>query len=76
MGFRYTARNIAVGLGLNGWAKNLVDGRVECVCEGEEKKLKKFLDNIKGEFLGRYISDVDVRWEDSTREFKSFSISF
>jgi acylphosphatase len=76
VGFRYIARNIASGLGLDGWVRNLMDGRVEVVSEGEEKVLKKFLDNIKSESLGHYITDIDIRWEAPTREFKGFDIRF
>lgn len=76
IGFRYTAQDIASGLGLVGWVKNLRDGGVEAVCEGEEKGLKAFLDNIEKGFLGNYIRDKKISWEEPTREFKSFGISF
>ena len=76
VGFRFTVRSIASESGLVGWVRNLRDGRVEVVCEGEEKKLKAFLDNIKDEFLGRYIVDTDVIWEEPTHEFDSFGIRF
>jgi acylphosphatase len=76
VGFRYTARNIASLLRLTGWVKNLRDGRVEVVCEGEEKKLKKFLEDIKDEFHGRYITDAQIEWEEPTNEFDRFEIVF
>ena len=34
VGFRWSARAEAVGRGLNGWVRNLYDGRVEAVFEG------------------------------------------
>ena len=55
VGFRYTAHDIAQGLRLNGWVKNLRDGRVELICEGDEEKLETFLDNLKNGFLRNYI---------------------
>ena len=76
VGFRYTAHSTASGLGLAGWAKNLKDGRVEVVCEGEEKKLKVFIDNMAKEFPSYYITDADIAWEEPTREFKGFDIRF
>jgi acylphosphatase len=76
VGFRYTARSVASGLGLVGWVKNLRDGRVEVVCEGEEKKLKAFLEDMQKEFQGSYIKDIEFDWEEPTREFTIFAISF
>ena len=76
VGFRYTARGIASRLGLDGWARNLRDGRVEVVCEGEEQGLKAFLEEMKEEFPGRYIEDADINWEQPLGEVKGFEIRF
>jgi acylphosphatase len=42
--FRASARDKAVGLGLAGWARNLPDGRVEILAEGESRRIAEFLD--------------------------------
>lgn len=47
VGFRWWTRCRALELGLKGYAKNLVDGRVEVVAEGDEgdvEKLKRLLE--------------------------------
>ena len=76
VGFRYTAQDIAMSLGLKGWVKNLSDGRVEIVAEGDEKDLKEFLDKISKGQMGRYIKDADVSWEKPAGESDSFDIAF
>ncbi len=76
VGFRFTAQDIASELGLTGWVRNLREGRVELVCEGEEKKLKAFLDNMEKGFLGQYIRNKDISWEEPTKEFDNFDITF
>ena len=76
VGFRYTAQDIASRLGLMGWVRNLSDGRVEVVSEGEEKKIRQFLNEIEKGFLGRYIKDTDISWKEPTREFNNFDIRF
>lgn len=75
VGFRFTAKSVADELGVSGCVSNLHDGRVEIICEGEEKKLKKFLDNIASEF-SRYIKNTDINWEKPAKESSSFTITF
>ena len=45
--FRDNTRRKAIELGLNGYAKNLPDGNVEVVAEGNEEKLKELVYFIK-----------------------------
>ena len=75
VGFRYTAERIALSLNITGWVKNLEDGRVEVVCEGEAAPLNKFLDKIK-DIFGAYIKDASVEPQKATGEFESFDIKF
>ena len=42
--FRSSTRAKAEELGLRGWARNLADGRVEVMAEGDEESLKKLLE--------------------------------
>ena len=76
VGFRFTTERVAVGLGLTGWVKNLPDARVEAVCEGEEAVLVDFLHKMKNGPMKRYISAVEVDWQEPAGEFKNFSVRF
>ncbi len=42
--YRYSARKQASLLKVNGWVRNLSDGGVDGVAEGEETSVKAFLD--------------------------------
>ena len=75
VGFRFTAENIAIELGITGWVKNLGDGRVEIVAEAEEEVLEKFLERIK-EYFSRYIHNVDSEGNEATDKFREFSVEF
>ncbi len=55
VGFRAFTVKKARNLGLTGWVRNLKDGRVEAVVQGEEEKLKELLDYIN---KGSYFSEV------------------
>ena len=43
VGFRFTAIDLARKYAVKGWVKNVYDGGVEVVAEGEEAVLKEFL---------------------------------
>jgi selenophosphate synthase/acylphosphatase len=46
VGFRPITRARAKALGLVGYAKNLPDGRVEVVAEGDEERVRKFVEEL------------------------------
>ncbi len=75
VGFRFTAEDIARGLGVCGWVKNLGDGRVEVIAEAEEGVLKDFLAKIN-QYFSRYIQDADIEWKQESGRFKDFGIEF
>src|SRR5205807_2125458 len=59
VGFRFTARDLAKGFPVSGYVRNLSDGRVEVVAEGEPPDLSSFLDAIARE-MSDSIQDADV----------------
>jgi acylphosphatase len=73
VGFRATAVEIARGYSVTGWVKNLDDGRVELVVEGQEKEVEKFLEAVRGRWKDN-IEKVQVESQKPTGEFKGFSI--
>lgn len=75
VGFRYTARHLAEALGLAGWVKNLPDGRVELLAEGEESLLKEFLASIRAE-MDHYRFEETVDWQPAGGDLISFEIRF
>lgn len=74
--FRAEAKNMADSLGLTGWVRNLPDGRVEAVFEGEEDKIKEAIRWChKGPAFAR-VDDVRVEWSDSLEGYRSFQIKY
>ncbi len=72
--FRSTARDKARELGLSGWVKNMPDGTVETVAEGEEKKLHEYKKWCKKVPPSARVETVQEKWEEPTGEFKGFGI--
>ena len=72
--YRWFTRDTAAELGLTGWVRNLPDGTVEAVVEGEKEKLEQLLGRCRrGPDLAR-VDDIQAEWEEGTGEFQDFSI--
>ena len=76
VGFRYTVQHIARGYNVTGYVRNLFDGRVELVVEGDEGDLEQFLQAISTGYLKSYIYHYNQTWEKATGAFKNFTIKF
>ena len=72
--FRSHTQNKALELGLTGWVRNLDDGRVEAVFEGDESAVKRMVEWCGvGEGFAR-VDDVEVIGEDYIGEFRDFEV--
>jgi acylphosphatase len=75
VGFRYTACHIARRFNVAGYVKNLSDGRVEAVVEGEEDEIARFVGAVSEE-MSPGIQNVMSHDSPATSEFKRFEIRF
>lgn len=74
VGFRYFAERHANVLGITGFVRNLFDGSVEVVAEGERNKVDLFLKELeRGPHYAR-VENVDLSWHSPTGEFGGFSV--
>ena len=74
--FRAETEYVAQRLHLGGWVRNLPDGRVEAVFEGEKQNVEKAIDFCRRGPPGAYVSNLDVKWEDWTGRLRNFSITY
>jgi acylphosphatase len=76
VGFRHFARRLAESYGIEGYVRNVPDGTVEVVAEGDTQVLKAFLDEVKiGPRFGS-VSRVDVEWLEAKGDFSGFTYAF
>lgn len=61
--FRSSTKRIAEQLGLNGWVKNLPDGRVEAVFEGDPEKIERAIEWCRIGPLNARVEKVDIFYE-------------
>ncbi|MGQ9477862.1 MAG: acylphosphatase [Candidatus Bipolaricaulia bacterium] len=74
--YRAHTRDEARLLGLKGWVRNLPDGRVEAVVEGEEEKIKRLIDWCHQGPPGAVVRGVEAHWEGFRGEFTDFEIRY
>lgn len=74
--FRYYTERAARELGVNGFARNLPDGRVEALAQGDAAQLLAFYEAIlKGPPSAR-VDSVEVRNEQTDPQWTDFRITF
>jgi len=73
VGFRYTARRLAQGYAVKGLVRNLGDGRVEMVVEGDRVEVERFLEAVRGKMDG-YIRAVNIQ-DEPVHGFEDFRIA-
>jgi acylphosphatase len=74
VGFRYSTRVVACGFEVTGTVRNLSDGRVELVAEGERAELEGFRRAIQDSEVGRFVRQEEAAWSAAKNEFRGFEI--
>lgn len=72
--YRAHARDKALRLGVTGWVRNLPDGAVEAVLEGNEPAVRAMLDWCKRGSPRAVVTGTTVTWEPYTGECDRFSV--
>lgn len=76
VGFRHATYRRALELGLTGWVRNLPDGRVEAVFQGDRQTVARMAEWCRrGPGLAR-VDQVTEHWEPSADSFGEFEIVF
>jgi acylphosphatase len=73
VGFRYSTRRLAENFNVTGFVRNLADGRVQVVVEGQPSEVQRFLSSVEDE-LSQYIQRVDSTEAPASGEFVTFEI--
>jgi len=74
--FRSETQDEAIRHGVMGWVRNLPDGKVEAVFEGEKENVEEVIEFCRRGPLGARVTKVDVQWQGFTGEFKNFKIMY
>jgi len=75
VGFRYSTVRRAAVFKVTGFVRNMMDGRVEVVVEGNSQEVGSFLAALADE-MRRYIIDMQAQDEPYAGEFDRFDIRY
>ena len=74
VGFRWFTKDIAVLEGVTGWVRNLPDGRVEALVEGDAEAVTRVERQLHQGPPGARVQNVNTITEEPSGAYRSFSI--
>ncbi len=74
--FRQALKVMAKKNNIFGWVKNLKDGRVEAVLEGDEEKVGRIVEWSHGGPANARVEDVEIHNEKFSGEFSKFDVLY
>lgn len=74
VGYRFFAERTARELGVHGWVRNLSDGRVEALAEGEEEAIVRFVERLREGPRGSRVESL-LEEDVSVAGFSTFEIT-
>ena len=74
--FRQSTRVMAIKNNVTGWVKNLNDGRVEIIAEGETQNIDNFVTWCKTGPANSRVDEFELLDENSTGQFKNFDVIY
>lgn len=76
VGYRYFALKTAQKTGISGCVKNMQDGSVELMAEGENGKIEEFIQTLRHKHPWAKIEALEVEWQAYDGEFERFEITY
>jgi len=74
--FRENTKTKAEKLGIVGWVRNLADGRVEAILEGEKEKIDELIDWAKQGPTFAKVDNLEILTEEYQGEFQNFEVKY
>ena len=74
--FRQNTMIVAARYGATGWVRNLKDGRVEVILEGDEMDVGKVTEWCRVGPAKAIVNDIVIRYESYTGEFQEFKVIY
>jgi acylphosphatase len=76
VGFRWFAQRLAEGWGIQGWVRNLPDGRVEVFAQADRDALNAFCDRLREGPSHGSVDDLTIETVSVDHKLHRFQIRF
>lgn len=76
VGYRFFATRVARRLGLKGWIRNLRDGTVDAIVEGETEAIDEWLEEIREGPRYAEVTKIDQEQKNFLGKFGDFDVRF
>jgi acylphosphatase len=76
VGYRFFALEMAKQYNIKGYARNLPDGNVEVIAEGNQGMLSDFIKQLKIGPRSSRVTGVDVQWSEQEQGYTDFTIRY
>lgn len=74
--FRAFTKEIADSLGLKGWVRNLPDGSVEALFEGDREVIEIAIGKCRVGPPFAVVNDIQIQWSDDIEGYPDFKIRY
>lgn len=76
VGYRFFVLNQARLYDVKGYVKNMPDGTVQVVAEGDKGIVKDFIERLRIGPLSAHVTGIDVKWDEKDSGFTEFRLQY
>jgi len=76
VGYRFFVLNQARLYDVKGYVRNMSDGTVQVVAEGEKGIVKDFIERLRIGPLSAHVTGIDVKWDEKNSGFTEFRLQY
>jgi acylphosphatase len=76
VGYRFFVLNQARLFGINGYVRNMPDGTVEVVAEGDKGIVNDFVERLRIGPLSAHVTGIDIKWDKKDSGFTEFRLRY
>ena len=72
--YRDSARKTAHKLNLTGYAKNMPDGHVEALVQGDKLQIHEFIKWCSQGPPSAKVKNIETKWQETSKEYTNFEV--